>query len=288
MFVYFFILFSLLSISNFFLVWLLMELMFLFFLLYVINKEIKSIGLVIYFFFQRVCSLLLFISVVFFMSKLVFLFLLAKLGMFPFFYWVVVVRVKVGIVGNMFILSFQKFSLFWLFWLVREVNFNFLYFIVYLGLFFVVINLLLISDFWLLLVYSSIANTGLILLSTVGSSYIYVVFLYLFVVFIILLFVKETDSYIELLILVMFFLVVPPFVLFIIKFGIIYRIESIMKLAFFLSIFDILILFYYFSLIFIKFILIDVGVLIYMINFLILIFVIMFRNCVAMIIFYKS
>lgn len=92
-----------------------MEIIFLFFLLYVILKESKSFGLVIYFFFQSVSSLLLFISVVFFLDKLVLIFLLAKLGLFPFFYWVIVVSVKLGVLGNMFVLRFQKFSVFRLF-----------------------------------------------------------------------------------------------------------------------------------------------------------------------------
>jgi hypothetical protein len=63
-----------------------MELIFLFFLLYVINAETKRIGLIIYFFFQRVASLMLFIVVVFSFDKLIFLLLRAKLGLFPFFY----------------------------------------------------------------------------------------------------------------------------------------------------------------------------------------------------------
>ena len=186
LFIYFFMLFCLLSLSNFYVVWLIMELIFLFFLLVVINKELKSIGLIIYFFFQSVRSLLLFVAVVFFIHKLVFLFLIAKLGVFPFFYWVVVVRVKLGIIGNMFVLSLQKVSVFWLIWLVGSVSFRFLYLLVYLGLFFVVVNLLLVVDFWLLLVYSSIANRGLIILRMYGSNYMFVVFLYLITIIMIL------------------------------------------------------------------------------------------------------
>jgi hypothetical protein len=88
--------------------------MFLFFILIVINNELKSIGLIVYFFFQRVISLILFITIVFSMDKIVFLLLRAKLGIFPFFYWIIVVSVKLGLLGNIFVLRFQKFSVFWL------------------------------------------------------------------------------------------------------------------------------------------------------------------------------
>jgi len=67
-------------------VWLIIEIAFLYFFLVVIGKEIKNIGLIIYFFFQRFVSLLLWISFVFSLDKLVFLMLIAKLGLFPFFY----------------------------------------------------------------------------------------------------------------------------------------------------------------------------------------------------------
>jgi len=67
-------------------VWLIIEIAFLYFFLVVIGKEIKNIGLIIYFFFQRFISLLLWISFVFSLDKLIFLMLIAKLGLFPFFY----------------------------------------------------------------------------------------------------------------------------------------------------------------------------------------------------------
>lgn len=113
----------------------------------------------------------------------------------------------------------------------------------------------------------------------------YVVFLYLGVIFLILFFVKESDSYIEILIIVMLFLVVPPFILFMIKFGIIFSLESFVKVAFFFSVFDVIILFYYFSLIFMKFMLMDLGIFVYIMNFLVLFFIIIFRSCVTMIVF---
>ena len=284
--IYFFILFSLLSLSNVYIIWLLIELLFLFFLLIVINNERKNVGLIIYFFFQSVASLILFIVLVFSFEKLIFLLLRAKLGLFPFFYWIVVVRVKVGLIGNLFILRLQKIRVFWLFWLLLNSSFSFLYIFVYRRIFFVVVNLLLISDLWLLIVYSSIANTGMILLRVYGSHYIIIVFLYLRVIAIIIYSVIKVDSYIELLLIIFFFIVIPPFLLFFIKLYVILRIDFFIKIGFFLFIFDALILFYYFSLVFIKFLLIDLGIFIYLINLFLLLIILLFRNCVTMIFFY--
>jgi hypothetical protein len=244
------------------------------------------VGLIIYFFFQRVLSLLLLISILFLIDKLVFLLLVAKLGIFPFFYWMVVVSLKVGFLGNIFVLSLQKISVFWILWLISNIRLRFLYFIVYLSLFFVIVNLLIVSDFWLLLVYSSIGNTGMLLLGCYGMYYIYVVIFYLFVIIIIIYLVKMCDSYIEIILVLFFFLVIPPFLLFFIKFYVVIRLESVFKVAFLLVIFDVFVLLYYFSIIFIKFILLDRGVLIYIINILLVLLVLIFRNCVTMIIFY--
>ena len=284
--IYFFILFSLLSLSNVYIIWLLIELLFLFFLLIVINNERKNVGLIIYFFFQSVASLILFIVLVFSFEKLIFLLLRAKLGLFPFFYWIVVVRVKVGLIGNLFILRLQKIRVFWLFWLLLNSSFSFLYIFVYRRIFFVIVNLLLISDLWLLIVYSSIANTGMILLRVYGSHYIVIVFLYLRVIARIIYSVIKVDRYIELLLIIFFFIVIPPFLLFLIKLYVILRIDFFIKIGFFLFIFDALILFYYFSLVFIKFLLIDLGIFIYLINLFLLLIILLFRNCVTMIFFY--
>jgi len=138
------------------------------------------------------------------------------------------------------------------------------------------------------MVYSSIANTGIIILSVYGSNFLFVVLLYLGVIFIIINFLKNSDSYIEVLLIIFFFLVIPPFLLFFIKFYVILRIDFLLKIGFFLSIFDVIILLYYFRLIFIKFLLIDLGILIYIINLLLLLLIIIFRNCDTMIIFNKS
>jgi len=283
--IYFYILFLLLSLSNVYVIWLIIELLFIFFLLIILSYENKSVGLIIYFFFQRVVSLLLFIVIFFRIEKIIFLLLSAKLGLFPFFYWMVVVRIKIGFLANLFVLRLQKITVFWIFWLLCNVSLVFLLMFVYLSIFFIIFNLLFIRDLWLLIVYSSIANTGIIILAVFGSYYIYVVFLYLGLILLIINFVIKLDSYIELLLLVFFFIVVPPFILFFIKFYIILRMEFILKLGFFLAFFDVFVLLYYFRLIFIKFLLMESGVLIYFINMLILVLFIFFRNCVTMIIF---
>jgi len=274
-----------LSLSNVYVIWLIIELLFIFFLLIILSYENKSVGLIIYFFFQSVVSLLLFRVIFFNLDKIIFLLLSAKLGLFPFFYWIVVVRIKIGFLANLFVLRLQKITVFWIFWLLYNISLVFLLMFVYLSIFFIIFNLLFIRDLWLLIVYSSIANTGMIILAVFGSYYIYVVFLYLGLILLIINFVIKLDSYIELLLLVFFFIVVPPFILFFIKFYIILRIEFILKLSFFLAFFDVFVLLYHFSLIFIKFLLIESGVLIYFINIIILILFIVFRNCVTMIIF---
>ena len=278
--------FSLLRLSNVYLVWLLIELIFLFFLLVVINAESKNVGLIIYFFFQSVASLVLFIVIVLSLDKIIFLLLCAKLGLFPFFYWMVVVRVKVGLLGNIFVLSLQKIAVFWLVWLISKVTFVFFYFMVYLRIFFVIFSLLIVSDLWLLLVYSSIANTAIIMLRVYGRKYLFSVLLYLFTILMIIYFIKTSDSYIELLLVVFIFLVIPPFVLFFIKFYVFLRLDFFLKIGFLLSIFDVFVLLYYFSLIFMKFILLDLGILVYIMNLLVCFCVLFFRNCVTMIVFY--
>lgn len=284
--IYFFIIFCLLSLANVYVIWLIIEILFIFLLLIVINKEIKNVGLIIYFFFQSVASLLLFIVIILRFNKLIFLLLRAKLGLFPFFYWIVVVSIKIGLFGNIFILRLQKVRVLWLIWLLFNVSFSFLYGIIYLRIFFVVLSLTLIRDLWLLLVYSSIANTGIILVRIYGSNYIIVMFLYLRVILRIIYLLIKLDSYIELLLIVFFFIVIPPFILFFIKFYIVISIDFFIKIGFYLFIFDVLVLFYYFRLVFIKFILMDLGIIIYLINFFLLVIILIFRNYVTLIFFY--
>ena len=111
---YYFLLYLILSLNNVYVVWLVIELIFVFFLLFCLNYDNKSVGLVIYFFFQSLISLFLFIRIFYFFDKIIFILLCAKLGLFPFFYWMVVVTVKVGLFTNIFVLSFQKISVFWI------------------------------------------------------------------------------------------------------------------------------------------------------------------------------
>lgn len=285
---YFYMIFLLLPVSNVYIVWLLIELMFLFFFIIVLSRESKRFGLVIYYFFQSVMSLILFIAIFFLLDKFVFLVLLAKLGLFPFFYWVVVVSVKVGFQANMFVLSFQKVGVFWMVWLVMNCSLSLVYFLVYSRIFFVIINLVIVRDLWLSIVYSSIANTGMILISVVGSQYVCLIMLYLGVIFSIIYLARKVDSYMEFMLLVFLFLVIPPFILFFIKFYVILSLDVVLKVAFFLAIFDVLVLLYYFRLVFIKFILVEAGGLVYRINLLMLVCVLLFRNCVTLIVFNKS
>ena len=278
--------FRLLINTNFYVVWFLIEIIFLIFLLQVITVETKRVGLIVYYFFQRFLSLLLFIVVFLILSKCVFIILCAKLGLFPFFYWVILVTRKIGIIGNIFVLSLQKLPVFWLFWLLRDVSLSVLFFFCYLGIIFVVVNLRLVVDLWLLLVYSSIANTGILLLSSFGYYFMSNVFLYLCIISIIIVLISKRRNYFEILIVVLLFLVIPPFILFFIKFYIVVRLESILKLSFFIFIFDVFILFYYFTFIFIKFILFDRRTLIYFINYFILMLLLLCRNYVTLVVFY--
>lgn len=275
-----------LRIVNTYVVWFLIEIIFLFFLLYILNLETKRVGLVIYYFFQSVMSLFLFLSMFLLLTKLVFLILCAKLGLFPFFYWIVVVSLKIGYAGNIFVLVLQKISVFWMFWLMYFSFLVLLLLLVYVRIFFVLVNLLMISDLWLLLVYSSIANTGILLLSIYGHYYVFSIFIYLFIVLIIVRMIKILDSYNNILLVVLLFIVVPPFILFFIKLFIVLRLMFSLKLIFFLFILDVFILFYYFTLIFLKFFLIERRVLIYFINLIIVFMILFFRNCVTLIIFY--
>lgn len=257
-----------------------------FFLLMSINEEKKNLGLIVYFFFQSVISLFLFMILLLFIDKIIFLFLVAKLGLFPFFYWIVVVRIKVSYYVNMFVLRFQKISVFWLFWLLADVSLSFIVVFVYIRIFFVIFSLLMVSDLWLLLVYSSISNSAIILCRVVGNYYIFVVFIYILVVYVLILLIKHVVSYLELLFIVFFFIVIPPFVLFFIKFFVIVSLDFVIKVGFFIVFLDVFILLYYFSLIFIKFLLIDLTILIIMINLLLLLLLIILRNCDTLVIFY--
>ena len=286
MLIYFFLILFLLVNVNFYVVWFLIEIIFLFFLLFILNTELKRVGLIVYYFFQRFLSLLLFIAVFIILRKIIFLILSAKLGLFPFFYWVVIVSMKVGILGNVFILAYQKLPVFWLFWLLNNTRIILLFLFCYLGIVFVVLNLRLVVDLWILLVYSSIANTGLLLLRSFGSHYIINIFLYLTIISVIIFLINNRRNYFEILLVVLLFLVIPPFILFFIKFFIVLSLDRLLKLSFFIFVFDVFILFYYFTFLFIKFILFDRSILIYFLNYLILLRILLFRNCVTLIVFY--
>ena len=288
MFAYIFLLSLLLSVSNVFLVWLLIELAFVFFLLFIINNESKNTSLVIYFLFQSFCSLILFLCIFNNFDSVVFIILLAKLGLFPFFYWLVIVTIKVRLLVNFFILGLQKLPTLWLLWLLIKSPYLIVYLIVYLNIFFVMLNLTRISDLWLLLVYSSISNTRLLIFRIEGAFYFVSIFIYLFIVMGMILFLLKSSSYEEIILVIFIFLTIPPFLLFFIKVNLVFRLDFSLKLAMFIIFFDVLILLYYFSLIFVKFLLLDGRFLVYLMNLLILLSLLAFRNYVALVVFYES
>ena len=288
LFAYIFLLSLLLSVSNVFLVWLLIELAFVFFLLFIINNESKNTSLVIYFLFQSFCSLILFLCIFNNFDSVVFIILLAKLGLFPFFYWLVIVTIKVRLLVNFFILGLQKLPTLWLLWLLIKSPYLIVYLIVYLNIFFVMLNLTRISDLWLLLVYSSISNTRLLIFRIEGAFYFVSIFIYLFIVMGMILFLLKSSSYEEIILVIFIFLTIPPFLLFFIKVNLVFRLDFSLKLAMFIIFFDVLILLYYFSLIFVKFLLLDGRFLVYLMNLLILLSLLAFRNYVALVVFYES
>lgn len=286
--IYFLLLAFLLINMNVYLVWIFIEFIFLYFLLIILTKEIKRIGLIIYFFFQGCISIILFFRIIFFLKKLIFLVLMAKLGVFPFFFWIIVVRIKLDYWGNIFVLGFQKIRSFWFLWLLNDIHFLFFYLFCYLRMFFVIISLIIVSDMWLFLIYRSIANTGILILRVYGTFYIVNILLYLLIVILIIWLMKVRDSFNEIIFVIFFFLVIPPFILFFIKLYIIRRIDFFLKLGFYLRFLDVLVLFYYFSFIFIKILLLETSNIIYFINFFIIFVLLLFRNCVTMTFFDKS
>jgi len=159
-----------------------------------------------------------------------------------------------------------------------KASLRFIYILSYLRIFFVIVNLILIRDLWLLLVYSSIANTGIIVLGIFGDKYMFIIFLYLVMIFLIIYLILKLDSYIELLLLVFFFMVIPPFVLFFMKFFFFVRLDFGLKIGLAFVVFDVFVLIYYFRIVFIKFLLIDLGVIVYLLNIFLVCLILFFRN----------
>lgn len=285
---YFMMIGLILSITNVYVIWFFIEVRFVVFIILGLSFRFKNFGLIIYYFFQSVISLFLFIFMMLVWDIGIFYILIAKLGIFPFFYWIVVACLKTDINANLFILVFQKISVFWLFWLLNSFRLVFLYIFSYLSLFFVVFSLIYVTDIWLLIVYSSIANSSLLIVRFVGLGAWSSLFLYLFIVLSIIFYLKIRVSYYELILVLYFFIVVPPFVLFYFKLRVVLSLIRMRKLVFFLFFFDVFVLFYYFSLVFIKFMIIEFSVLVYFINLYLVILILFLRNCVALIIFNKS
>lgn len=275
----------LLSVSNVYLVWFFIEVRFVLFILIGLRFNSKNFGLIIYYFFQRVISLFLFIFFILMLDNMIFFIFLAKLGVFPFFYWMVVSSLKVDLNANLFILVLQKFSVFWLFWLMNNVSLIVLFFFSYLSLFFVVVSLVYVNDIWILIVYSSVANSSLLLISFIGLGSWNSLLIYICLTLVILFFLKFSSSYYDIILVLYFFMVVPPFVLFYFKYYLVMSLGFNMKLVFFIFFFDVFVLFYYFSLIFIKFMIIDYRVGVYFLNLYLLLLILFLRNCVALVVF---
>lgn len=152
--------------------------------------------------------------------------------------------------------------------------------------FFVVFSLLCVTDFWLLLVYSSISNRRLILLRVFGSNYIRMVFLYLGVVMCMIILYGKVRGYGEVYFVLFFFLVLPPFILFLWKIYLIIRLDFILRLGFWLVFFDVIILLYYFRILFLNFILFERGYIMYYMNLFVLRMLVLLRIYVALVFFY--
>jgi len=237
---------------NVYQVWLVNEFLFLFFMLLLVLLENNVEGLIVYFFFQRFLSFMVFFSLVYFWEWLLLWVLAAKLGLAPFHFWVVLVRVKMMFISNMFVLGLQKLGLLWLFWLIVDLRLVFIRFLVFLGVMVTFISVFNICDLWLLIVYSSVANTRLIVFSFLGDKFISVFLIYLFVFIMIvglLIFLKSYD-YISLVILIL--LTIPRFILFIYKIELFITVIFSLKLVWFIVVFDILMLVYYFNIIFVR------------------------------------
>ncbi len=274
------------TITNFYVVWYLMEMAFIYFLLIILKRGKKNTGLVVYFFLQSGLSLFLFIFFFIGIYKLVIVCLFAKIGFFPFTYWVVVVTRKMSYLGNMFILGWQKFPLFWIIWLVGISNFPIYLLFLYLTMLFSSIRLWAVTDLWLLLVHSSIINTALLVFLSLRAYYSLAVRVYMVMVISIVYLISKITNQSHFLGVIFIFLVIPPFLLFVIKFYIMLGMDFSLKLIFLIFIFDAMILIYYFTLIFTKFLLSDNTIIIYFINIIILLCVLLLRNCVALVIFH--
>lgn len=145
---------------------------------------------------------------------------------------------------------------------------------------------MIVTDLWLLLIYSSIVNTSLLLCSIYGRHYLIIVFLYLRIISLIIWLIIHMMSYFDLLLIVFMFLVIPPFVLFFMKIFLAWRLEYPIKLVLLLFFIDVFILSYYFTLIFIKCMLIDNKISIYFIMFIVLLLILLLRNYVTLVIIY--
>jgi len=237
---------------NVFQVWIVNEFLFLFFILLLVMFDDGVEGLIIYFFFQRFMSFIVFIRFVYIWGDILKWLLVAKLGVAPLHFWIVIISVKVALLSNVFIMGLQKMGVVWIIWLMVELDMWFVVLIVILGVLVSFIRVFNVRDLWLLMVYSSVANTGLIIFSMMSRKFYVVFFLYL-VIFVLmmrlLIFVKSYEyGYVVMLLL----MTTPRFLLFIYKFELFLRVLFSLKVLWFVVFLDILILVYYFNMIFMR------------------------------------
>lgn len=283
---YFCLLLVTIRISNVYFIWLLLEINTVFFFIYIIGVGKSEYGLVVYYFFQRVLGLIVLILLLIFSVEMLIWVLLAKLGVFPFFYWVVVVSVKVSILRNIFILVLQKVRLVWIIWLVINWDVFKVIMLVYLGLVFGVIMLVGVRDLWLFLIYSSVVNSSLLVIVVYGNYMIRIMFLYFLMVVSVIVWLILSDNFLRMFSVVYYFIIVPPFVLFFFKIMLVLGMARMVKVVIFFMVLDVFVLFYYFGLMFINFMVVSGGGLFYFMNFFMVFVLLLFRNCVALIIFY--
>ena len=278
-FFYFWLIIIILIVENWVLVWLIIEFGIVFFFLFVLRFEVKRFGLIVYYFLQSIRSLILFLVMFYFSEWGGRIILLIKLGVFPFFYWLVVVRVRVGYWRNIFILIFQKIRVLWMFWLVNSLGIDVLVILVYINLFFVFVTLIGVRDLWLLLVYSSIGNTALVLVGVGRHIYIYIVRYYLVFLFGVVWCVKSFRGEKWRLRVIFFLIVRPPFFLFYFKLIIFLRIGYMLLVVILLRIFDVMVMIYYFRIIFFFLIIVEERLGVRVINLVIGMRVLMLRIC---------
>lgn len=210
-------------------------------------------GLLVYFFFQRIISLVLLVSMVNF-DCLSYSILFVKLGLFPFHFWVVIIGAKMSLLMLTLVLGLQKLSLFRLLSMYNlNIYFVFLLLIIVFRYSFVVNILLHVNDFWLSLVHTSVVNGVLVIVG--DFNYLFSFFFFYVLIFVSRIFISLLDLGRNLSYLIILFIAVPGYLMFTFKVFIV--LGLLIKVIIFLFIFEVSLLFYYFS-VFLRFFLIAI------------------------------